>query len=258
MRYAHRTFLWSVVPFALLLIGTFWAVQRSVISTVREGLSSSLRENQVAVARMQKRVELQNSRSLRVVGESAALKAGLQLIFADQGSRDARLTVEDQLREICDSISFDFLLVSTVQGVPLVGVIRSGGRLDSIDTSRMQLPVGEFFLKDGEAYRVTSVPINQAEENLALLSVGEHFNLSEFNTPMVLVNNGEVVKSTLTRFSAEEIASGLKACSAGGECELQLRGETFLSQALENVNLGDGYVLRSLSARYNTFCGACS
>ena len=248
MRYAHRAFLWSIVPFAILLIGTFWAVQHSVMATVRAGLHTSLRENQAAVVRMQKRAQLQNSRSLRVVAESAALKAGLQLLLADEGSRDARLTVEDQLREICDVIGVDLLLVSSVQGMPLVGVARTGDRFISMDTRRIQRPVREFFVQEGQVYRVTSVPINQAEDNIAVLSVGEHLDLSDFNGPVVLVGDGKVLKSSLAGFSLEETGASLKRCDLQTECELKLGGETYLSLVVETVHSGSGYVLRSLQS----------
>jgi hypothetical protein len=109
MRFGVRTFLWSFVPFALLLLGSFWVIQTKMISTVRNGLRASLREKQVAMAYLQSKSELQNSRFLRIVGESAALKAGMQLVLANPGSVDARLTVEDQLREICENLGFDFL-----------------------------------------------------------------------------------------------------------------------------------------------------
>ncbi len=71
----------------------------------------------------QQRAQLQNSRTLQVVGESAALKAGLQLMSMNEGDVDARLTLED-LREICEAIGVDFLLVSSVEGRPLAGVTR--------------------------------------------------------------------------------------------------------------------------------------
>ena len=87
MRYLYRTFLWSILPFAILLIGTFWTVEKSVMATVREGLRASLRENQVAAAGMQRQTQLQSTRSLRVVAESAALKAGLQLLLTNASSR---------------------------------------------------------------------------------------------------------------------------------------------------------------------------
>jgi hypothetical protein len=246
MRYAHRTFLWSIIPFAILLIGTFWAVQQSVMSTVREGLRTSLRRNQEAVAKMHKRAQIQNSRSLRIVAESSALKAGLQLLMADQASRDARLTVEDQLREICEITGVDLLLVSSVEGRPLIGVRRNGNTLASMDTGQVHEPIQDFFLEDGYAYRITSIPINQAEDNIAILSVGEHFDLSDFSAPVVLVGNDSVLKSSLAGHSLTEIESGLKQCRGISECEVKLGNEVYLSLIVDTVQFGNTYSLRSM------------
>ena len=248
MRYASRTFLWSIVPFTILLIGIFGAVQQSVSSTVRAGLRTSLRENQVAVAKMQRRAEVQKGRSLRAVAESAALKAGLQLMLADGKSVDARLTVEDQLREICDSIAVDFLLVSSVDGSPLVGVIRDRDHIVAMDLAHMRAPAREFLLEGGRVYRVTSVPIDQADENIALLSVGEHFDLADFNAPMVLLNNGKVIKSSLAGFSLKDLQSHLAACQSQPECEFRMGDETYLSLSLDDLHFGNGYALRSLQS----------
>ena len=67
-RFRTRAFLICFIPFAALLAGSFWMVQRFVQSTVRDGLRSSLRENQVTIASMHARGDLQNSRFLKVVG----------------------------------------------------------------------------------------------------------------------------------------------------------------------------------------------
>src|SRR5260370_4433413 len=131
MRFATRTFLWSFIPFVFLLTGSFWAIQTKVVSTVRDGLRSSLREQQASIALLQSKIELQNSRFLRIVGENAALKAGLQLLLADAKSGDARLTVEDQLREICELLKFDFLLVSNLDGAPVAACVRAGARVSA-------------------------------------------------------------------------------------------------------------------------------
>ncbi len=245
MKYAHRTFLWSIAPFTILLVGIFGAVQQSVSSTVRQGLRNSLRENQAAVARIQRRAAAHYSRALRAVAESAALKAGLQLLLHD-GGEDARLTVEDQLREICESIGVDFLLISNVDGAPLVGVMRDRDRISGMDIAHIEAPVHEYLLRDGQIYRVTSIPVNQGEENIALLSVGERFDLSEFNAPVALMRNGRVLDSNLPGFSLRDIESALRSCRANSECEFGLRNETYLSEVLENVRFGNGYALRSL------------
>src|ERR1700757_637668 len=93
-----RAFVLCFLPIAILLPSSFWTIQRFVQSTVREGLHSSLRESQVAIAAIHAKGDLQNSRFLRVAGENVSLKAGMQLLLEDSKSASARRTVEDQLR----------------------------------------------------------------------------------------------------------------------------------------------------------------
>ncbi|HYI92192.1 MAG TPA: HD-GYP domain-containing protein [Bryobacteraceae bacterium] len=245
MRYLYRTFLWSIVPFAILLVGTFWTVEKSVTATVREGLRASLRENQAAAAAMQRRTQVQSTRSLRVVAESAALKAGLQLLLANTSSKDARQTVEDQLQEIGEAIGVDLLLVSTIEGAPMVGVIRIEDKLTALDTDRLKKPIGELFLRDGRAFRVTSIPVSQAEDDIATLSVGEPLNLAHFNAPVALLDNGKVVVSNLTGHSLEQIESNVRACNPQSECELVIGSETYLSMVVGKFSSDSPYTLRS-------------
>jgi HD-GYP domain-containing protein (c-di-GMP phosphodiesterase class II) len=248
MRFGLRTFLWSFVPFALLLLGSFWAIQTKMISTVRNGLRASLREKQVAMAYLQSKSELQNSRFLRIVGESAALKAGVQLVLANTGSGDARLTVEDQLREICENLGFDFLQVSNLDGRALAGVMRVGDQVAAIDVAHASSPQRGFFTAGGHTYQVNSIPIDQGDEHIATLAVGEHFDFSEFSTPAVLSRNGTVIMSNLQGASLEEVDSALKNCPEHSECEIRLRDEAFLSLPLESISFGGGYLLRSLQS----------
>ena len=119
MRFRTRAFLLCFLPFAILLTGSFWTIRDLVQSNVRDGLRESLRQNHEAIARVSARNDLQNSRFLRVAGENASLKAGLQLLLSDPASAEARGTVEDQLRELCGQMGFDFLLVSSPGGKPL-------------------------------------------------------------------------------------------------------------------------------------------
>src|SRR5690348_9538817 len=140
MRFATRAFLWSFVPFALLLAGSFWVIQQRVQATVRSGLRSSLREAHLSISRLRAQSELQNSRFLGIVAENPSLKAGLQLLLAEPRSGAARLTVEDQLREIAATLRFDFLLISNSDGLPLAGVVRIDDQLVAMDIGRMKPP----------------------------------------------------------------------------------------------------------------------
>jgi HD-GYP domain-containing protein (c-di-GMP phosphodiesterase class II) len=248
MRFATRTFLLSFIPFAILLQGSFWVIQRMVVTTVRSGLRSSLRDSQESMARVHRKSELQNSRFLRVVGESAALKAGVQLLLSNQNSAEARLTVEDQLREICENLGFDFLLVSHVDGIPLAGVMRDGAQLTAMDLRRNRPPRRGFFNARGQTFQVTSVPIDQGDESLAVLAVGEHFDFAEFTTPAVLARKGRILRSSIPNVRPGEIAAALAQCGERQECEVELAGDTYLSLPMETVLFGDGYLLRTFQS----------
>src|SRR5579871_5955215 len=111
MRFSTRAFLWSFGPFVLLMLGSFWNIQKLVQLSVRDGIRTSLRHTHESIAYVRSKSELQNSRFLRMVGENASLKAGLQLLNTEASNPEARRTVEDQLREISQTLGVDFLLV---------------------------------------------------------------------------------------------------------------------------------------------------
>ncbi len=248
MRLATRTFLWSFVPFALLLLGSFWSIQKLVQATVRDGIRSSLRNTQASISRARAKDETRNSRFLKSLGDNASLKAGLQLLMTEPNSPEARLTVEDQLRDVGETLGIDFVVVSDSAGAALAGVMRSGERLSSMDVSRIEPPQGGFLASGGHVYQVTSTPINQGEENLGALSIGERFDLSEFGTPAVLAHDRKVLKSSIPHTSVEEVDAALRKCAPGAECELRLNGETYVSLPVKSIFLGNGYELRTLQS----------
>ena len=248
MRFATRTFLWFFIPMALLLTGSFWTLQRVVVSSVRQGLSSSLRENQVSIARMASKHRDRNARILRVVGESAALKAGLQLVRAEPRNPEARLTVEDQLREIRGTLGCDFILMSSPDAAPLAGVIRAGDRVEAMDISTVRPPQRGFLLVAGSTYHVTSVPIDQGDENIGILSIGERFDASDFSTPIVLAHNGEIVTSGLPGIAPDEIEAAIRNCGIRRECGTTLKHETYLAMKMDESYVGDGYSLHSFQS----------
>jgi HD-GYP domain-containing protein (c-di-GMP phosphodiesterase class II) len=238
MRFRTRAFLLSFVPFALLLGGTFWAVQHLVQSSVRDGLRESLRQNHAAIARLHERSDLQDNRFLKVVGENAALKAGIQLLLAAGSSnQEALRTVEDQLQELCTRMGFDLLMVSDPYGNPLAGVLRNGDPVLPVAAPHR----GLLMLGD-KVYQIASVPVDHGDENLGDLSVGEIFDFSGFSTPALLIHDGRVIASSLPRVSAADATEALAGCVGDAECEVRLHGQTYLSLPMVN----DGYILRSL------------
>jgi putative nucleotidyltransferase with HDIG domain len=249
MRFATRIFLSSFVPFAVLLAVSFWAIRASVIATVRDGLRGSVRDNQVALAREQARNEARDQKLLQGVAENPALKAGLQLLATERSVRDqARNTVQDQLSEICDSLRFDFIMVSGAQGEPLAAVVRDAGGFAPVNLIRLQPPQQGFFAADDRLYEVTSVPIHEAGTEVATLTVGGRFDVSRFGVPAVMLHKGEVIAAQMRDLAPAQIERALATCAPAADCEVRIQDQTYLSLPL-GLTAGGGendYVLRSL------------
>ena len=246
MRLRTRAFLLCFIPVALLLTVSFWATRGLVQATVKDGLRSSLRENHLSIARLRSRSDLRNSRFLKVVGENASLKAGLQLLLSDPSSSDARETVGDQLRELCEQMGLDFLLVSDPGGNALAAVLRTGEEITLLATPPEHSPRNGLMVEGDRVYQVVSVSIDQGDENMGTLSVGERFDVSEFNTPAVLIRDGKVLKSSIPGITLPGVEAALRECRGEGECEVRLGGQAYISLPLQSLSFGDGFVVRTL------------
>lgn len=246
MRLRTRVFLLYFLPFVFVLAASFAAIQSLVQTTVRQGLQATLRENQISIARLKSRSDLENSRFLRIAGENASLKAGMQLLLSNPLQATAKATVEDQLGELCERMGFDFLAVADSSGNPLAGVVRSAGTIAPLPG---QLPkttgAGLVMLKD-KLYQVATVPLDQGDENMGYMSVGEIFDFAQFSTPTVLVHQGNVIQSSIPGVTVEAATDALHACSGHGECDIRLGGADYLSLPMQNIAFGNGYELRSL------------
>jgi HD-GYP domain-containing protein (c-di-GMP phosphodiesterase class II) len=245
MRFATRTFLLSFFPIALLLLGSFGAVQTLVQRGVRDQLQASLRQTHDSITRTQSKNEARDQRFLRILGENATLKAGLQLLLEARESREARITVEDQLREMTEQLGFDFLMISDPAGRPLAGVFRVANQLAAVDFTRTHPPQRGLLTLDRAFYEIVSTSIDQGEENLGTLSVGERLDLSAFASPVVLEHSGTVVDSTLPGVPASEVQASLQTCGSAADCEVKLRGDMYVSGVVESRSFGEGYRLRT-------------
>lgn len=245
VRQATRTFLFSFVPFALVLASSFWAVQSLVASAARSGFRETLRATQELLARLHARSEQATRRSLQVLAENPALKAGLQLALVEGASAEASRTLADQLREINGSLGFDLLLVMGPGGNPLASVRRGGAAGAGLAMEERVAPgLGRIA---GEWYRLTMIPVNLGQENLGALMVGERLDLSEFPIPVALEHHGRVIVSSLEGVGLAALNRAFKACPAAGGCNVQLNGVTYFSLPLETPEFGEGFRLRGLA-----------
>jgi putative nucleotidyltransferase with HDIG domain len=259
IRFQTRAFLYSFIPFAALLAASFFLAQKLVQTTVRDELRGSLREHQLSMAREQSKTDFQNSRLLKIAGESAALKTTMHLFDPVPGDDDqpnsetdtARGVMEDQLRGLGEQMGFDFLSVSAPDAAPLAGVVRQAGETPAGNSQLV--PLNGPLIEHGEKgllvigsriIRFASVPIIENEENIGSISTGEYFAFPGSTTPAVLIHDGEVVDLNIPNVSTKEVEASFHGCVGRSECDFRLRGANWISVPLQD--LGSGYTLWSL------------
>src|SRR4051812_40781355 len=228
MRLGVRTFLYSVVPLAALMLATFWGMEHIIGSVTHYGLRSALRDQQILYTRMQVQNDEQNRRYLRILGENATLKAGLQLIEANDGET-ARLTLEDQLAELCQTAGLDLLTVSSSRGEAIAGVMRTDGVVVPFSFTNNKIPARGFFTNGREIWQITSMPLNQGDETIAIVSIGQKPDFDAFGVPLVLTRSGSIIHSTVSGVDTNTLQQGLRSCREKPECDLNINGTSFLS-----------------------------
>jgi len=249
MPYRVRVFLVCFVPFAVLLAASFWLVQRLAQSTVRDSLRTSLRASELAIASVHAKADAQNGNFLKIAGDNAALKAGVQLLRSESRNPAARRTVEDQLRELGQHMGVDFLFVSAPNGAPLAGVVRqvgADGKTQLVPTDFASLEQGNQGLMQigGRTFQFASVPLDVDDGNIGSLSVGEYFDFPGPATPALLMEDGKVIQSNIPNVPPAEVAAALAGCEGRAECDFRLRGVNWIS--VPTQVFGGRYVLRSL------------
>src|SRR5580704_16778831 len=194
MRLHTRTFLWSLLPYGVLLAGSFWAVQALVLSAVQNQLRLTVKEAEASIRSTRSTSEQGEDRVLRTVAKNPALKDGIQQLEAARNP-DARRAVENQLSEICEDLDLDLMLVSDTDGIALAAVLRESGEVHALDLSKVQPARQGYFSYENNIYQVASMPIKLSGENQAGLSLGERFDWPGIPVPAVLLHDGKIIGS---------------------------------------------------------------
>jgi putative nucleotidyltransferase with HDIG domain len=226
----------------------------AAVSTIRAGLRAAARDSQVALARVEARSEDRNRTMLRAIADNPALKAGLDLLGSEKDApAEARNTVADQLSEICQTLHFDFMMVSNYRGEPLAAVTRQAAgfapvRLAGVAPPNMGDDATGIISAGGRLYEVASVPMFEGVAQAGTLSMGSLFDISRFGVPAVLLHNGQVAASQLPGLPQSLIEAALRPCTPDAECEVRIRNQVYLSLPIApgSLRLGGNYALRSL------------
>jgi putative nucleotidyltransferase with HDIG domain len=127
-------------------------------------------------------------------------------------------------------------------------VVRYAGGFAPVTLTSLHPPEQGIFSADGRLYEVTSVPIREADSQVATLTVGGRFDISRFGVPAVLLHQGAVIAAEMRDLAPAQIEHALAACSPAADCELRIEDRQYLSLPMgrQSGTGDDGYSLRSL------------
>ncbi len=224
---------------------SYLALQSMTRRNVRDQLRSDLRDRQISLARTRTANSSQLDRCLRLAGENPALTAGLQLLNSQPDNPEARRRVAAELQKLSLRTGFPFLSVANFKREPVAWVVRDRDRPQVPPTppSPVLQGLAEFHQ---QLYQLVSVPIDPDRQNLGFLTAGDRFDLADFGVPVVLSQNGRILRTSLADASVQSLATALAACADRPECEVRLNGASWLSIRMNEAAPGPGYVLRSL------------
>ena len=258
MRFHTRAFLFSFVPFAVLLALSFFLVQSHVQNTVREGLRNSLRQSQHNVAQLRDVNKLQNSQSLRSAVNDEDLLAAVDVV--EHGATEtqdpavehpeliAATALEDQLLRIGVHAGHDLAIITGADGKPLSGAVREGGGSAELVPLYVfpEIEDGGLLLFRGEPFQTGTMPLIRNGKMLGSLTVGERLNLSLFATSAVLLHRSRALRSNVTGIPLLELGTQLSQCPVQGECNVKLSGNEWMALPILQGSKRSGWTLHSL------------
>jgi hypothetical protein len=112
-----------------------------------------------------------------------------------------------------------------------------------LDTGLLYHDDAGFRVLGGRTFQIASVPVDQNDENIGILSVGEYFSFSDLTTPVVLVHDGKVIESNIPQVPFDELERALGNCKDQSECDVRLQGSNWISLPMQSY--GGEYVLLS-------------
>jgi signal transduction histidine kinase/ActR/RegA family two-component response regulator len=253
---ATRTFLFSFLPICLTLAGSFYAIIGAIRGKAKEGLEESFHRTAWLLDQINADSNRQATQLLGILSANSGLKAGIGLLrethFDESTRSQIRGTIEDQLRELNETLNFDLLFVADSAGKPIAGILGATPKprpLPALETN----PDGSSLIAvDGALYDTTTVAIDLGPESMGSLTVGKKFNLDalRFAGHAVLLHDGKIVLATLPARMVNELESQLRSrCSKVTEgCEIQVAGETLLAVPITYSGLGKVYRLLNLQS----------
>jgi len=258
-----RAFLFSFLPVCAVLAASFAALNALVQERVKQSLRDSLEKSEELLARADEDYSRRTNQFVRVLAESAGLKAAIGLLHetpsSPENAAEIRRTIEAQLREMHDLVGYDLLAITDWKGRTLAAVGFDGNKAGSTEKIPAMPSQPSLLEIDGSPYELSSIPISIGGEQTGDLKFGSKFDLSRYHLggDTALLHDGRILRANIPQAVWPTLEAELRGCpSANADCEIRRNGETFLVLPVRESRLGPSYrlvELRSLDAAVREF-----
>ncbi len=252
---ATRAFLLTFLSMCAVGAAGFVALNAALRARIKEGLKADLRLSEQQIDQQDAEFNLRDREVIATLSQNAGLKAAIGLSREQSGpalSAQVRETIEDQLRDLSHDLDFGLLLVINPQGsvIATVGATVKEDEAQQFSSDRSN---GPWLVRAGhDLYKVTSVPINLGEENLARLAVGRRFELSPSAAHgyAVLTYRDGIVESTLPTAENAEVERAIigRCHDQDNGCEIDAGGQTYLALEMDRDWVTPNYKLLRLAS----------
>jgi signal transduction histidine kinase len=246
-----RTFWYSFLPVCLVLIVSFLGLSLAAQSRIKQSLRESLQQSEKLLERVSQDYSRRNAGLMAALTESAGLKAAVGLLRETRDPRfvgEARRTVEAQLTELAAVAGYELLEVRDLHGEVVAGIRLRGGTVESLGEA--SIAIGPALRKlDDVLYESQTVPIRIGEIEAATLVAGQPFELGRLRLAgeAALIDRDSIVRTTFPAATTPELLDQLRNCRRPvQECEIELKGETWLVLPVETARYDKGHQLLSI------------
>ncbi len=252
---ATRTFLLTFLAICAVLVAGFYALNAGLKVRIKESLKQNLALTEAGLNRQEAEYDQRSGELISTLSQNPSLKAAIGLAREQTSpalQAQVRETIEDQLRDLSKGLDFDLFLATNPEGDIIASI---GAPLDETEFRQdsARRPDGPWILRSGgDLYRVRSIPINLAEENLGRLAVGRRFVLAAPGGYgyAVLVDQAGIVASTLPPGAngAELVRQLVTNCPERQDgCEIHAGGQTYLALGMNRAPTADFRLLHLAS-----------
>ena len=131
-------FLFSILPVCLVLVASFFALNRAVRTRAREGIKKSLHQTEKILNTTIIHYNTEYRQLLAHFGDDARWQTWINLFQESPSTLQDRTRLHEiigtELIELAKGLDYDLLMITDLRGDPIAGCVMKAGRMVHLDS----------------------------------------------------------------------------------------------------------------------------